>query len=309
MGAAHAHELGARGARVVVNDLGSDMHGSGASVSPAQGTVDEIRAAGGTAVANGSDVGTAEGCAMLIDAAVAEFGRIDGVLHNAGIVHFAPLTETDEATFERVLRVHLYGAFNLTSLAWPHLAEHDGRVLYVTSAVGLYGAPFQISYAAAKTGLIGLTRVAAIEGRSAGISVNTLGVAAATRMMLEQMKELPNLDRWFQTYMKRELPSAAAVWLLHPDCRSTGRIYNAFGPHMSEVLIAETQGYNKLDITPEDYRDHASEIEDRSDLFVPGGFEDFHDRMFSFVEQAGAEPLSPEARGELIPSTAPEQSR
>jgi NAD(P)-dependent dehydrogenase (short-subunit alcohol dehydrogenase family) len=302
MGAAHARALASRGARVVVNDLGSDTSGGGASSDPAQEVVAAIRDSGGTAVADTSDIGTAAGCAALVDTALESFGRLDGVLHNAGIVHMAPLGETTEEDFARVLQVHLHGAFNLTARAWPHLAEHQGRVLYITSAVGLFGAPFQSSYAAAKTGLIGLARVAAIEGRETGIGVNVLGVAAATRMMLEQMNELPDLQSWFSRFMSPELPAAAAVWLLHPESESNGRIYEAWGPHMAEVVITETRGYEMFDATPEAFRDRLAELENRDELICPEGFEDFHNKMFAFIEEGGAEPLSAAARGAFIPS-------
>jgi NAD(P)-dependent dehydrogenase (short-subunit alcohol dehydrogenase family) len=295
MGAAHATELAARGARVVVNDLGGDMLGGGGTSSePAEQVVEAIAAAGGSAVANVDTVATAEGCAAIVAHAVSTYGRLDGILHNAGIAGFAPVAEMAEADYEELLRVHLFGAFNLTRAAWPHLAENHGRVLYISSGAGLYGVPTLAHYASAKVGMIGLMRVAAAEGRAAGIGVNVLAVAAATRMM-EWMKETPNLWTWFERYMRPELPAAAATWLLHPDCPANGRVFEAFGPHVAEVVIGETQGYTKLDMTAENVRDHFAEIGDRSgELLVPADADEFHAAMFQFIIDAGAEPPLPD---------------
>ncbi|HEY4098272.1 MAG TPA: SDR family NAD(P)-dependent oxidoreductase [Baekduia sp.] len=294
MGAAHAAELAARGAKVMVNDLGGDMFGEGASSEPAEQMAQQIRAAGGDALANGDDVSTAEGCASLISSAVDAFGRLDGVVHNAGIARFTPIAETDEPSFDEVLRVHLHGGFNLTQQAWPHLAQRGGSIVYITSGAGLYGVPTLVGYAAAKVGLVGLMRCAATEGNEAGIRVNALAVAAATRMM-DWMEDTPNLHAWFQRYMKPELPAAAAVSLLHQDCTATGRIFEAFGPHMAEVLIAETSGFTKLDMTAEDFTEHLDQITARDGLIFPDGPDDFHGRMFGFAMDAGAEPFEPDA--------------
>jgi NAD(P)-dependent dehydrogenase (short-subunit alcohol dehydrogenase family) len=300
MGAAHAATLASRGARVLVNDLGGDMFGAGTSAEPAEETAQRIRDAGGVAVANGDSVATAEGCAAIVASAVETFGRLDGVLHNAGIARFAPIAETDEASFDDVLRVHLHGALNLTKAAWPHLAQRGGRLLYISSGAGLYGVPSLVGYASAKVGMLGLMRVAASEGRDVGIQANVLAVAAATRMM-DWMKDTPNLHAWFQRYMKPELPAAAATWLLHPDCTASGRIYEAFGPHMAEVVVAETRGFTKLDITPEEFRDHLGEIEDRDQLVFPDGPDDFHAKMFGFAVEAGADPIRPdEQQSEIL---------
>lgn len=294
MGRAHALELAARGARVVVNDLGGDMFGSGRDLDPAQDVVAEIEAAGGTAVANGADIGTDSGCAELVRAAADAFGGVDGVLHNAGIGGFAPLSEMGEEEFEKMLRVHLFGALNLTREAWPWLEKRGGSLLYISSGAGLYGSPTLAHYAAAKLGVIGIARVAASEGREHGIRANVLAVAAASRMMDHVMEESPNLKRWFHEYMRPELPAAAATWLQHPDCDVSGRIFQAFGPHFSEILIAETTGFDKLDMTPEDFRDGFARVEDREGYLVYSDPDEFHARMFGFIVAAGAEPPQPD---------------
>jgi NAD(P)-dependent dehydrogenase (short-subunit alcohol dehydrogenase family) len=294
MGRAHALELARHGARVVANDLGGDMFGSGADPAPAAAVVAEIEAAGGTALANGADIASSGGCEELVAAAVDAFGSVDGVLHNAGIGGFAPLAEMEEGAFEAMLRVHLYGALNLTREAWPHLERGGGSLLYISSGAGLYGSPTLAHYAAAKLGVIGVARVAASEGRDSGIRANVLAVAAASRMMDHVMDETPNLKSWFHEYMRPELPAAAATWLLHPDCDVSGRIFQAFGPHFSEILIAETAGVDKLDMTAEDFRDGFARIEDREGYLVYADPDDFHARMFEFIVAGGAAPPQPD---------------
>jgi NAD(P)-dependent dehydrogenase (short-subunit alcohol dehydrogenase family) len=217
-------------------------------------------------------------------------------VHNAGIAGFSPIAELAEETFDKMLRVHLYGALNLTRAAWPHLAENRGRLLYISSGAGLYGSLAVAHYAAAKVGMLGLARVAASEGRKVGISANVLAVAAASRMMDSSMEDAPNLKAWFHTYMRPELPSAAVAWLLHPDCQSSGRFYQAFGPHFAEIVIAETIGFDKLDMTAEDVRDHFAQIEDRSELLAYDDVDEFHKRMFGFIIGAGAEVPAPDER-------------
>lgn len=288
MGAAHCAELARRGARIVVNDLGGDVSGHGTDSAPAEEVASAIRDAGGEAIAHAGTVATEEGCAAMIAACISHFGRLDGVLHNAGNATWMPIAEMSEAAFDDVLRVHLYAAANLTRLAWPHLRD-GGRLLYITSGAGLYGSPTLAHYAAAKVGLVGLMRVVASEGGGTGIAANALAVCASTRMMDEVLADAPNMLDWFNSYMHPHLPSAVAVWLLHPDCGVSGHVYEAFGPHVARVLIAETTGFTKLDMTAEDVRDHMPEIEDRENLFIPEGPDDYHARMFQSVIRAGAE--------------------
>jgi NAD(P)-dependent dehydrogenase (short-subunit alcohol dehydrogenase family) len=282
---------------VVVNDLGGALDGSGADSGPAEEVAASIRAAGGTAVACTESVASATGAAAIVTAALEHFGRLDGVLHNAGISTFNRIAELTDSQWEEMLGVHLNGAFYLTRAAWPHLARDRGRIVYITSAVGFYGVPEMGHYAAAKTGLLGLARVAAVEGAEEGIGVNLLGVAASTRMMDLAMADSPAQIEWFRRYMKPELPTAAAVWLLHPACDANGRAFQAFGPHMAEIFVAETAGYTDLEITPERFRDRFDELAERDSYWVPDGPDDFHSRTFGQIVAAGAEP--PAASGKL----------
>jgi NAD(P)-dependent dehydrogenase (short-subunit alcohol dehydrogenase family) len=274
---------------VLVNDLGGSTAGEGVDPSVAQAVAADIRADGGVAEANWDTVATAEGCAAIVAAAVERFGGVDAVVHNAGTVDSAPIAELSEERYDALLRVHLYGAFNLTRVAWPHLVERSGRVVYISSGAGLYGSPQVAHYGSAKTGMIGLARSAAAEGAAVGVSVNVLAVAARTRMLDHVMQDAPNTLAWFERYMRPELPTAPLVWLLHPDCPANGRTFQAFGPHVAEIFTGETLGFTKLDMRPEDVRDHFDEITDRSRPIEVQGVLAYHLRMVDFVVEAGAD--------------------
>jgi NAD(P)-dependent dehydrogenase (short-subunit alcohol dehydrogenase family) len=302
MGAAHARELARRGARVVVNDLGADLSGHGADVEPAEEVAAAIRSDGGDAIVNAGTVATEAGCDSIVAAAIEAYGRLDGVLHNAGNVSWLPVADMTDQALDEVLRVHVHGAVNLTRAAWPHL-RGGGRLLYITSGAALFGAPTLAHYACAKAGVVGLARVVAAEGRAAGISANALGVCALTRMMESVLAGAPNMLRWFRDYLRPELPSAAALWLLHPDCPASGNLYEAYGPHVARILIAETAGFTKLDMTAEDVRDHFEQVEAGGELFIPRDIDDYNRGMFEFIVRAGAEPLTPDELPEdaLVP--------
>ncbi len=174
IGRAYARLLAARGAGVVVNDLGSSMAGDGADEQPAARVVAEIVDAGGEAIADGSDVSTVAGAEALIGAAVERFGRIDVLINNAGIMRWAGMPEVDEDNLARHLAVHVGGSFNTTRAAWPHMVDQGyGRIVMTTSA-GLFGLPNNTSYATAKGAVIGLTRSLKIAGAKHGIKVNLI---------------------------------------------------------------------------------------------------------------------------------------
>jgi NAD(P)-dependent dehydrogenase (short-subunit alcohol dehydrogenase family) len=160
LGRSYALLLAARGARVVVNDSGSSVTGSGSDAAPAQQVVDEIRAAGGHAVVSGDSVATPEGGQAIIDTAVREFGGVDVLVHNAGTVRRASLSDMSYDDFESVLDVHLRGAFHVVRPAFPLMkAAGYGRVVLTSSIGGLYGNHAVANYAVAKAGLIGLSNV------------------------------------------------------------------------------------------------------------------------------------------------------
>ena len=183
LGRTHALALAARGARVVVNDLGSARDGTGASAESAQRVVDEIRAAGGQAIANGASVTDTEGVAAMVEQAMQQWGRIDILVNNAGILRDKTFAKVTLEDFRTVMEVHLMGAVICTQAVWPIMnAQQYGRVIMTTSSSGLHGNFGQANYSAAKMALVGLMQTLALEGARNNIRVNCLAPTAATRM-------------------------------------------------------------------------------------------------------------------------------
>ncbi|MCA0327206.1 MAG: SDR family NAD(P)-dependent oxidoreductase [Proteobacteria bacterium] len=183
LGRLHALGLAQRGAKVVVNDLGGAVDGSGGSASAAQRVVDEIRAAGGEAIANGASVTDFEAVQAMVAQAMDTWGRVDVLVNNAGILRDKTFAKMDLADFRLVLDVHLMGAVHCTKAVWPHMiAAKYGRIVMTTSSTGLYGNFGQSNYGAAKLALAGLMQTLALEGAKHGIRVNGLAPTAATRM-------------------------------------------------------------------------------------------------------------------------------
>ncbi|MDB5897926.1 MAG: hypothetical protein JWP41_1528 [Ramlibacter sp.] len=183
LGRQHALALAARGARVVVNDLGGAVDGSGASVSAAQRVVDEIRAAGGEAIANGASVTDFTAVQAMVQQAADTWGRIDVLVSNAGILRDKSFAKMDLADFRLVMDVHLMGAVHCCKALWPVMTRQKyGRIVLTTSSSGLYGNFGQTNYGAAKMALVGLMQSLAIEGMKHDIRVNCLAPTAVTRM-------------------------------------------------------------------------------------------------------------------------------
>lgn len=183
LGRLHALALAARGAKVLVNDLGGAVDGTGGSASAAQQVADEIRAAGGQALASGASVTDFEAVQAMVQQAVDAWGRVDIVVNNAGILRDKSFAKMDLADFRLVMDVHLMGAVHLCKAVWPHMvAQQYGRILMTTSSSGLYGNFGQSNYGAAKMALVGLMQTLGIEGAKHGIRVNSLAPTAATRM-------------------------------------------------------------------------------------------------------------------------------
>ena len=190
LGKQHALALAARGAKVLVNDLGGDVRGVGGSVSAAQAVVDEIRAAGGEAMANGASVTDFEAVKAMVQQAVDAWGRVDILVNNAGILRDKSFAKMELADFKLVMDVHVMGAVHCTKAVWPIMqAQNFGRVVMTTSSSGLYGNFGQANYGAAKMALAGLMQTLSIEGEKNNIRVNCLAPTAATRMTEGLMPE------------------------------------------------------------------------------------------------------------------------
>jgi NAD(P)-dependent dehydrogenase (short-subunit alcohol dehydrogenase family) len=289
LGREHALELARRGARVIVNDRGGSVDGDGADASPAGAVCEEIRRAGGTAVPNLDDVASVAGGEALVGQALDEFGRVDIVVNNAGIVRDRAFHKMDAEEMEAVVAVHLQGAFNVTRPAWPHMREQGyGRVVNTTSASGLFGNFGQANYGAAKAGLLGLTRVLAIEGRKSGIRVNAVAPAAATRMNEEMLGERAGL-------LEPRHVAPVVAFLAHRDCDLVGQVLSAGGGHVAAVLLSVTAGITEVELSAESVRDHLSEILDPAEATYPRHIGDDLGGLLAKVE--AARPLM-EARAE-----------
>ena len=183
LGKQHALALAKRGAKVVVNDLGGARDGSGGSATAAQAVVDEIRAAGGEAIANAASVTDFDAVQAMVQQAMDTWGRVDVLVNNAGILRDKTFAKMDLADFRLVLDVHLMGAVHCTKAVWPIMtAQKYGRIVMTTSSTGLYGNFGQSNYGAAKLALVGLMQTLALEGAKHDIRVNCLAPTAATRM-------------------------------------------------------------------------------------------------------------------------------
>ncbi|MCV7220505.1 SDR family NAD(P)-dependent oxidoreductase [Mycolicibacterium elephantis] len=265
LGRCHALELARRGARVVVNDLGSAVDGSGASISAAQAVVDEITAAGGTAIANGDSVATEDGGAAIVAAAMDAFGRLDILINNAGILRDAAFKNMTAEQVDAVLTVHLTGAFNVTRAAWPIMREQNyGRIVQTTSGTGLFGNFGQANYGAAKMGLVGMMHVLAIEGARNGIAINAVAPIARTRMTEDIMGEAGKA-------MDPELVTPVVLYLSHPDCDRTAHIYSVGAGKVSRVFIGVTKGIENRELTPEFVAEAIDQIDDATTFTIRGG--------------------------------------
>ncbi len=263
LGRQHALLLASRGALVVVNDLGGAVDGSGSDTSAAQRVVEEIRGAGGEAVADTNSVATPEGGEAIVQTALDAFGRVDIVINNAGILRDKAFHNMDASLLDPVIDVHLKGAFNVTRPAWIRMREQGyGRVISTSSAAGVFGNFGQANYGAAKMGLVGFTRVLAVEGAKYGIKANAIAPLALTRMTEDIMGALgEKLDP--------ALVSPLVTYLAHESCEPTGRLFSVGGGRVAEVFIAEAQGYYQPELTPEDVAENWATITDRTDYAVP----------------------------------------
>jgi len=270
LGRAYARLLAERGAKVVVNDLGGSIEGDGADIGPAQTVVEEIKAAGGEAVADTNDVSTPAGGQAIIDSAINAFGRIDVLVNNAGIVRYAGLPEIEAENLERHLDVHLVGSFNTLRAAWPHFVEQGyGRVVLTTSS-GMFGLDNNLSYAAAKAGTVGLARSAKLAGEPHNIKVNLIAPAAMTRMgggeQPDDAQPVPG-----QPFMPSGAVAPMVAYLAHESCPVTGEIYTAGAGRFARLFIASTEGYVQEDgqATVEDVAKNWDTINDEKGYYVP----------------------------------------
>jgi NAD(P)-dependent dehydrogenase (short-subunit alcohol dehydrogenase family) len=254
LGRSYAMLLASQGAKVVVNDPGSGLTGDGTDAGPVDDVVREIVAAGGQAVANTDSVSTPAGGKAIIDAALDTYGRIDILVHNAGIVRSASLKEMSYEDFDAVLDVHLRGAFHVVRPAFPTMCDAKyGRIVLTSSIGGLYGNHNVANYAAAKAGMIGLSNVVALEGAADGVTCNVIVPAAVTRMA-------DGIDTSAYPAMGPEFVAPVVGWLAHEECSVTGEVFIALAGRVARAVTAESPGVQRPAWTVEDVGRHLDAI-------------------------------------------------
>ncbi|APW42157.1 SDR family oxidoreductase [Rhodoferax saidenbachensis] len=265
LGRQHALALAARGAKVVVNDLGGARDGSGGSLSAAESVVAEIRAAGGEAMANGASVTDFDAVQAMVQQAVDTWGRVDILVNNAGILRDKSFAKMELADFRLVMDVHLMGAVHCCKAVWPHMnAQKYGRILMTTSSSGLYGNFGQSNYGAAKLALVGLMQTLSIEGAKNNICVNSLAPTAATRMTEDLMPP---------AVLEALKPEAVvpAMLVLVAESAPTRTILCAGAGSVEAAHITLTQGaWIGLDAqSPERLAEQLAQVRDRLGEAVP----------------------------------------
>ncbi len=263
LGRSHALDLARRGALIVVNDLGGAADGTGSGTTAAQTVVDEIKAAGGEAVANYDSVATPEGGKAIVQSALDAFDKVDIVINNAGILRDTSFKNMSAEQLEPVLDVHLKGAFYVTQPAWEHMREQGfGRIVNTASGAGIFGNFGQTNYGAAKMGLVGFTRVLAIEGAKYNIKANAIAPVAKTRMTEDILG--PLADK-----LLPESVTPVVTYLVHEDCEVTGEVYSVGGGRVARVFIGVTPGYTNKELKAEDVAENLAQIRQETGYEVP----------------------------------------
>ncbi len=272
LGRAYVELLAERGARVVVNDLGTDVSGFGKDSTIAEQVADLIRTRGGDAISSDSDVSTPEGGDDLIATTIEHFGRIDLLVNNAGICESQLFEDATLDDFDRHWRIHLGGPVNTAKAAWPHMvAQRHGKIILTTSVSGLFGLRGQATYAAAKCAVIGLMRILALEGAEHGILVNTISPAAYTRMHPAAGSRTPEAQG--RRNMPVEAVAPAIVWLASDRCSATNCIYNVEAGAIQRIAIVMGPGFYDPHLSPESIAEHYAKVESIEGFSEPGPFE------------------------------------
>ena len=266
LGKTYALELAHRGARVVVNDLGGAVDGSGGSSMAADAVVDEIQAAGGEAAANYDSVSTPEGGAGIVQTAIDAFGQVDIVVNNAGILRDTSFAKMTTEQIDAVLDVHLKGAFYVTQPAFAIMKENGyGRIVNTSSPSGLFGNFGQVNYGAAKAGLMGMASVMAIEGAKYNIKVNTIAPVAKTRMTEDLLGPMADM-------VEAEQVTPLVVYLASETCELTHQVFSVGGGRYARIFTGVNEGwFAGQGVTPsvEDIHANLGIIQDIENYIVP----------------------------------------
>lgn len=271
LGKSYALALAARGAKVVVNDLGGAIDGSGTSATPADAVVEEIRAAGGEAVANYDSVADRDSAANIIQTALDAFGSADIVINNAGIVRDKTFHKMSLDDYEFVVKVHFLGSVYVAHAAYPHMREANyGRILMVSSNSGLYGNFGQTNYSAAKMAVVGFMNTLKLEGARNNITINALAPLAATRIA----EPSGIFDTYDADLVTPEAVAAMVAYLVSEDCTDSGNVISATAGYYSRIQVMEGAGVQvdpRETMTPEKISELWPQIVDMSD---PKGYND-----------------------------------
>jgi NAD(P)-dependent dehydrogenase (short-subunit alcohol dehydrogenase family) len=286
LGRSYALLLASRGARVVVNDIGVTRFGAEPDAGPAQEVVNEIKAAGGEAVANSDSVSTSEGGKAIISQAIETFGRIDVLIANAGFNRPNPFKELTLEDFEAVLGVHLMGGYHVARAAFPLMCEQQyGRIVLTSSIAGAYSEKFQAGYAVSKAGLVGLSNVLAHEGAAEGVHSNAILPSAETRLA-------EGRDTSMFPDMRAELVAPMVAWLCHESCPVNGEMLVALAGRIARAYISETVGVYQPDWSIEQVAERWAEIGETKGAVtfppLPSGFNDHLGYSFAMARAGGA---------------------
>jgi NAD(P)-dependent dehydrogenase (short-subunit alcohol dehydrogenase family) len=271
LGRTYALELGRRGAKVVVNDLGGALDGGGSSSSAADQVVAEIRAAGGEAVACYDTVSTPAGGEAIVKTALDAFGQVDVVINNAGILRDRSFAKMEPADLEAVIDVHLKGAFYVSQPAFRAMKERGyGRFLFTSSAAGIFGNFGQANYGAAKMGLVGLSNVLAVEGGRSNIRSNVIAPIARTRMTEQLLGPLA-------AALDPEQVTPLACFLVSEESNLTHEVFSVGGGRYARIFIGLCRGWvagkaNRASL--EDVRDHMKDIMNTEGFTIPASISD-----------------------------------
>jgi NAD(P)-dependent dehydrogenase (short-subunit alcohol dehydrogenase family) len=285
LGRAYALFLAAKGAKVVVNDPGAKVAGDGVDAGPADEVVNEIKAAGGEAVACTESVATEAGGKAIVQAAMDHFGRIDVVIHNAGNIRRGSMKTISHEDFHAVLDVHLHGAFNVVRPAFPLMcAAGYGRIVLTSSIAGLYGNANTVNYSVSKAGMFGLCNVVALEGAAEGVKCNLILPGAVTRMA-------DGLDTSAYPPMGPELVAPVVGWLAHETCSITGEALVSIAGRVAKAYVAETPGVYRPSWTMEQVGESLAGIRNTEHSWilppVPTGFVDHLKDSFAMAKKQG----------------------
>ena len=284
LGRCHALEFARRGAKVVVNDLGGAVDGSGGSSEAAEAVVAEIKAAGGEAISNGSSVTDDAGVDNMVKQAMDAYGRIDILVNNAGVLRDKSFTKMEIGDFTFVVDVHLFGTMKPTKAVWPIMKEQGyGRIMVTSSSSGLYGNFGQANYGAAKLGVVGFINTLKLEGQKDNIHINALAPVAWTRMTANLM------PAEMEEALKPELVTPAVIFMCSEDA-PTGKIICAGAGAFAAAQIVETRGmYLGNDPSAEQVADNweqISKMDDEAEALFQGG--DQTRRFFELIQAANS---------------------